>query len=101
MSNIRNITELRDHALETLEALDRGDIDVHQAGVTGKLYEAVISSLKTQLAYAEIRQEVPQIDFIDGHSRKTINIPSTKLEVKALTQKRKVLTQKTITRKGK
>ncbi len=64
MSKIKNIEQLRDHALLTLEKLSNGDIDTAEAGVTGKLCEAVIATVKSQLEYARMLQEEPQVPFM-------------------------------------
>lgn len=45
-SSIDNIDDLRNHALATLDKLGSGDIDVVEAGVTAKLYESVMSTVK-------------------------------------------------------
>jgi hypothetical protein len=64
MSKINSIEALRDHALLTLEKLSSGDIDCAEAGVTGKLCESVISTIKAQLEYSRMLQEEPQIPFM-------------------------------------
>lgn len=67
MAKIKTIEELRDHALDTLNKLADGSIDVAEAGVTGKLCESVISTVKTQLDYYRMIQEQPQIAFMGNH----------------------------------
>lgn len=62
--SITNITELRDHAIETLLKLERGDIDTKEAGVRNKSYEAITSMLKCELQYAAMVQMAPNIPFI-------------------------------------
>ena len=74
---IKNIIDLREHALATISRLDSGEIDCQQAGVTGKLYESVISSIKTQLVYAQMTDSEPRIKFLDGCT--TVNAKSVKL----------------------
>lgn len=64
MSKIKNITQLRDFALETLEKLANKEIDCSEAGVSGKLCESVISTLKTQLTYSAMLDEKPDIPFM-------------------------------------
>jgi len=66
MSKIRNMENLRDYALETLEKLSSGEIDTAHAGVTGKLCESVISTVKAQLEYARMIQEEPNIPFMQA-----------------------------------
>lgn len=68
MSKINNITALRQHAIETLEKLSAHEIDTAEAGVTGKLCEGVISTLKTQMEYHRMLGEEPSIEFMqEGH----------------------------------
>lgn len=82
MSKIKNMEHLRDFALETLERLSNGEIDTAQAGVSGKLCESVISTVKTQLEYARMVDEQPYIPFMDScHSNKAIE---SKVEKKEL-----------------
>ena len=66
MTKIKNIDTLRDHAIETLENLERKKIDVVQAGVTAKLYESIMSSLKTELEYHKMLEQKPNIEFLNG-----------------------------------
>jgi hypothetical protein len=71
---IKSIEDVRNHAVWTLERLVQGDIDTTQAGVTGKLYEGIISTVKLQLEYSRLTGEEPQIDFL-----KTSNEPKRNL----------------------
>lgn len=64
MAKIKNVEELRDFALETLERLSNGEIDTAQAGVTGKLCEGVISTVKTQMEYFRMIGEEQPIPFM-------------------------------------
>lgn len=66
MSKINSIEALRDHALLTLEKLAEGAIDTTEAGVTGKLCESVISTIKAQLEYSRLIDEAPQIPFMQN-----------------------------------
>lgn len=66
MKNISNIEDLRTHAIETLEKLRSKKIDIEEAGVTGKLYENIISSLKTQIEYNKMVGHANVIPFLHG-----------------------------------
>lgn len=66
MTKIKNISTLRDHAIETLENLKKKTIDVVEAGVTAKLYESIMSSLKTELDYHKMLDQRPSIAFLNG-----------------------------------
>jgi hypothetical protein len=83
---IKDVTQLRDHALLTLEKLADGTIDTAEAGVTSKLCESVITTIKAQLEYSRMLGENIQIPFLlESHhvieNGKTIN---GKVENKAL-----------------
>ncbi len=62
---IKTIEDLRDHALESLQRLEAGDIDTSEAGVIGKLCESVISTVKAQLEYARMLDKQPCIKFMN------------------------------------
>ena len=71
---ISTIEQQRDHALMTIEKLAAGTIDTAEAGVTGKLCESVISTVKAQLEYARMIQDEPEIPFMENsHKGKTID----------------------------
>lgn len=61
---LKNITNLRDFALKTLEDLSSGKIDTSQAGVTGKLCEGVVSTIKCELEYSRMLNKQPNIPFM-------------------------------------
>jgi len=41
-------------------------IDIDEAGVTGKLYENIISALKTEMEYHKMLGQEPKIKFLEG-----------------------------------
>jgi len=87
MAKIKNIEELRDHALDTIEKLRDGSIDTAEAGVTGKLVEGVISTLKTQMEYNRMTgEQETAIPFLKSHS--TGKMIEGKVEQKALPGKK-------------
>lgn len=66
MAKIKDIEQLREFALETIERLANGEIDTANAATTGKLCENVISTVKTQLEYSRmINEEQPNIPFMN------------------------------------
>lgn len=64
-TKINSMEALRDHAILTIEKLSRGEIDTSEAGVTGKLCESVISTVKAQIAYSSLIGEEPNIPFMN------------------------------------
>jgi len=61
---INNLNELREHAIQTLHRLENKEIKVVEAGITAKLYENIISTVKTQLEYAKMLRKNPEINFM-------------------------------------
>lgn len=61
---IENITDLRDDALRTLDKLQQKKIDINEAGATSKLYENIMSTVKTQLEVAKMIGRQPNIPFL-------------------------------------
>ncbi len=62
---ITDIDSLRQHAIDTLAKLSKREISVEEAGVTGKLCENIVSTVKVQLEYAKMLQQEPDIDFLE------------------------------------
>lgn len=66
MSNIVNIKDLRDHALETLDKVTQGRLDTEDATAAAKLYQTILSSLKTELEYHKMLEQKPNIEFLNA-----------------------------------
>jgi hypothetical protein len=62
---ISNIDQLREDALKTIERLDNGEIDATNASAKSKLYDDVMNSLKLQMFYAKLKEERPNIPFLN------------------------------------
>jgi hypothetical protein len=62
---ISNIDQLREDALRTIERLDNGDIVAEDASTKSKLYDNVMNSLKLQIFYSKIKEERPNIPFLN------------------------------------
>lgn len=60
-----NIEKLQNYVLESLEKLDKRKIDVDEMSIIAKSSETVIASLKIQLAYNNMRGEMPNIKFLE------------------------------------
>jgi DNA-binding XRE family transcriptional regulator len=75
---IKNIEQLRNHVLHSLEQLAAHKIDVTEASIVAKASETIMSSVKLQLSYAGMLGCQPDIAFLeDCHTVKTklINPP--------------------------
>ncbi len=84
---INNIEDLRNHAIKTLEKLETKKIDMAEAGVTAKLYESLMSSLKTEMEYHKMLGHLPKIKFLDGavydlKEDRKLALESTKAKIK-------------------
>lgn len=55
---------MRNHILDSLEKLEKKKIDVVEAGIIAKSSEGIMSSLKIQLTYNNMRGEEPNIKFL-------------------------------------
>ena len=64
--SINNIDDLRQHAIDTLMKLSKNTISIEEAGVTGKLCENIVSTIKVQLEYAKMLEQSPDINFLEG-----------------------------------
>lgn len=66
---INNTEDLQRYILTTLERLESKEIEVPEAGIIFKGCEAIASHIKLQLTYANMRNELPAVDFMHtGHS---------------------------------
>lgn len=61
---MKNITDLREHAIETISRLRSKKIDICEAGTTSKLYENIISSLKMELEHRKMIGDDSPIAFL-------------------------------------
>ena len=81
---IQDIDALRKFAITTLTKLSTGSITTEEAGVTGKLCENVISTLKVQLEYAKMLGQTPNIEFLEGNTLPQGRILNTPKKLKSL-----------------
>lgn len=63
---IKNAEELRNHILRKIEEVDSGKIDIEELSITSKAGETIYSSIKLELAYSNMRGEIPNIDFLQS-----------------------------------
>lgn len=61
---ITNITELREDLLKVYQKLRTGEMQVSEAKEINNTACKVIASVKVQLVYADLRNEMPDIDFL-------------------------------------
>lgn len=87
---IVDIDSLRKHAIDCLEKLSTGRITTEEAGVTGKLCENIVSTVKVQLEYAKMLDQQPTIDFLEKNTMpKGRILDHAKSEVKLLGKDKK------------
>lgn len=77
---IKNIEDVRNYVIDSLNRLHNQEIDVAEAGIIAKGAETIMSSVKLQLQYHHMRGEQPTIPFIhDCHNGSAlIEIPQDK-----------------------
>lgn len=65
MSRIRNMTQMREHALETLYKLENGQTDIKAALTNVAIYSSVIAAVKTEMDYCRMIDKTPSISFLE------------------------------------
>jgi hypothetical protein len=65
---IKDIEDLRKDAIKTLEKLQKSSITIEEAGVTGKLYESIMASVKLQLEVCKMVGREPRIPFLGNYN---------------------------------
>lgn len=88
MSKIQSIHDLRIHALETLEKLRDGEIEMNEAIATGKLCDNVINTVKIQVDYFRMTGEKPEIPFMQHENIKLIESEKPRLLEQTSTKKK-------------
>jgi len=63
---MKNITELNNHLTDLYTALKNSTIDVKTAAEMNNTAGKIINVQKVQLEYAELRDEKPNINFLEG-----------------------------------
>jgi hypothetical protein len=81
---IHDINSLREFAITTLKKLSTGEMTTEEAGVTGKLCENVISTLKVQLEYAKMLGQTPNIGFLEDNTLPEGRIVNAPKKLKSL-----------------
>ena len=63
---MKSITELNNHLTDLYTALKNSTIDVKTAAEMNNTAGKIINVQKVQLEYAELRDEKPNINFLEG-----------------------------------
>ena len=66
---IKNLETLRNKLLEGFQDLITGKIDQDKASIMAKMSEAIVSGVKTQLEYARLTKQEPNIAFLESSTR--------------------------------
>lgn len=69
---VKDINNLRDHAIQTLDMLVSGEIEIEDAMAASKLYGNVVDMLRVQVDYNKYCGNDVQIDFLTSGTTKTI-----------------------------
>lgn len=79
MVEIKDIETLRKHAIETIKRLQMRSIELEEAATTSKLYENIISTIKSELEYNKFMNVKKEIPFIGGlNSVVSVSLTSSK-----------------------
>lgn len=65
LPEVRTITGVREHLLEVFNGLRNGTIEAKEAVEINNTAGKIISSVKVQLAYHAMREERPEIEFLN------------------------------------
>ncbi len=63
MSKIQNMIMLREKVLQVFDDLEEGKIDLAHASTVAKLSETIVSGLKSEMQYAILTNQQPNIPF--------------------------------------
>lgn len=83
MSKLDSMKKLRERMLNVFEDLENGKIDVQQATCLAKLSETIISGLRSEMQYAVLTNQQPNIPFFGEGSGKVIDVQTIK-EIKKI-----------------
>lgn len=61
---IKNIEQLQNHLLNCIERTDKKKMDIEELSIVAKAAEAIFSSIKLQISYNHLRNETPNIEFL-------------------------------------
>lgn len=61
---LKTADDLRDYLLESIEKTSSGKMDIEELSILSKASEAIFSSVRTQLMYNNMRNEIPNIPFL-------------------------------------
>lgn len=62
---MKNIVELRNNLAALFDQLKAGDIEIKTAAEMNNAAGKIIGTLKVELEYASLRQELPNIPFLE------------------------------------
>jgi hypothetical protein len=83
MAKIKNMAMLRETVLQAFDDLAAGKIDINEAKTIGQLSDTVINGLKSEMAYAAMTNQEPNIPFYGDKNGRLIE-GSTIKETKKL-----------------
>lgn len=63
---LKNIEQLRNFLLESIEKTFNNKMSIEELSIISKSAEAIFTSVKTQLIYSSMKQEEPNIDFLQS-----------------------------------
>lgn len=80
---VNTIADLRRHALQTLDKLVDGDMEVEDAHAASKLYGNVIDMLKAEVDYNKMLGKHKEIEFLEQRDTKEVIDQEVKLALES------------------
>lgn len=77
---VNNISDLRRHALNTLDMLVNGEIEVEDAHAASELYKDVMGTLRVEVDYHKAIGKSTHIAFFHGDETKTATIDAQQIK---------------------
>jgi hypothetical protein len=71
--SINTIEDLQNIVLKNIELLDKDKVDINKCSIIAKGAEAVFSSLRLQIQYSALRNESPNVSFLQKNNKGEAN----------------------------
>lgn len=78
---VNNISDLRRHALHTLDMLVSGDIEVEDAHAASELYKDVLGTLRAEVDYNKTLGRCKEIKFYEGEETSVPVLEATQVKM--------------------
>jgi hypothetical protein len=76
MSKIKSMKQLREKVLQAIDDLESGKIEMSEAFAIAKMSETIVSGLRSEMQYAILTNNKPEIEFYGKMSGKPLDSSS-------------------------